>query len=185
MTLGVNRKKLEREPKFMEMLEAKAVGGLDTVLAAMRLSAEPIIQRFIAQYERIDPAWQRIVPWEAIAMLAGIKGRELLGAIIIALRSYSATEVKIAALTAHGQVTQATIQSAMQLGAAGVRDRQMIHQALGFLAVPKGQTINLNIPGSLDMPGAGDQLIQAEDIDMDDVFPDLTTTQKKLKLLHD
>jgi hypothetical protein len=118
-----------------------------------------------------------VVPWEAIALLAGIDGRHLLGAIILALREHSANEVKVAALTAHAEVTRATVSAALQ--PEGYRDRQMLHTALGFLAPPKGQTLNFNFPGSDDGRESNVE-IAAEDIDMNELFPDLMTTQKKM-----
>jgi hypothetical protein len=176
--LDVDLKKLEREPKFTEMLRHHSLGGLEQVLMAMRLASnDPIIAKFLERYDRISPAFQKLLPWEAVAQLAEIECRQLLGAIVLALREHSATEVKIAALTAHPTVTQATIKSAQLLGNDGVRDRQMIHQALGFLAVPKGQTINLNFP---EPEADASREIDPDDIDMNELFPDLTETQKLL-----
>jgi hypothetical protein len=57
----------------------------------------------------------------------------------------------------------------------------MIHQALGFLAPPQGQTINVNLPGFPGPEdGEEDRLIPAEEIDTNEVFPDLIVTQQKL-----
>lgn len=180
IALGVDRQKLEREAHLSEILSERSLGGLPVVLDAMRLSADPVIVRFIERYDQMNKSFKAIVPWEAVAQLAGLNVRELLGAIIVALRERSTIEVKIAALTSYPAVTQATVQSAMILGPDGVRDRQMVHQALGFLPTPKGQTINLNLAGAVE-PADANREVPAEDIDMEDLFPDLTTTQKLLE----
>src|SRR5215475_6511248 len=65
VTLDVDIKKLEREPKFMSILQQKSLGGLPQVLEAMRLSTDPTITAFIDRYDRMQPAFQEIVPWEA------------------------------------------------------------------------------------------------------------------------
>src|SRR5215471_734070 len=114
--LDVDLKRLEREPKFMSMLEHHSLGGLPQVLAAMRLSSDLIVMKFLERFDALNPAYQKIIPWEAVAQLAGIESRQLLGAIIIALREHSAMEVKVAALTAHPEITKATVSSAMVPG---------------------------------------------------------------------
>jgi hypothetical protein len=177
--LDVDLKKLEREPKFTEMLEHQSLGGLAQVIAAMRLSSDPILQRFLEYWDTVDPEFQEVLPWEAVAQKTEIDSRQLLGSIIIALRQHSAMEVKIAALTAHPDITKATVESALLPGNDGFRDRHLIHTALGFLAPPKGQTINFNMLGAQGSNEAED-VIDAEDIDMNEMFPDLTVTQRKM-----
>jgi hypothetical protein len=141
----------------------------------MRLSSDPVIQQFLARWDELNPDFKKIVPWEAIAQKLDMDPRQLLGSIIIALREHSTMEVKIAAITAHPHITHATVESAQVPGGDGYRDRQLIHTALGFLAPPKGQTINVNVGGELQ-----DELINAEDIDMNEMFPELTATQRKM-----
>jgi hypothetical protein len=159
----------------MEIIENAALGGPAQVLQAMRISVDPIVQEFLEHYNAMPPSYQKIVPWEAVALSAGIGVRQLLGAIILALREHSNAGVKIAALSAHTQITKVTVANALQPGEEGFRDRQMVHQALGFLAPPKGQTINFN----LDLPKPeGPREIDPEDIDMNEMFPDLMDTQK-------
>ena len=122
-----------------EMLEEV---GLAKVIEALRFSTDPIIIAFLKRYDGATKRDQAVLPMEAYALAAGIELRSLAGAILFALREYSALEVKIAALTAHAAITKAGIENA--LTPKGVKDREMIHSALGLLAPPKGQTINFN-----------------------------------------
>jgi hypothetical protein len=177
--LKVDRHRLAREPQIMEIIDNAAMGGRQKVLIAMRLSTDPIVQEFLDHHDNLPPSYQKIVPWEAIALIAGVGVRQLLGGIILALRQHSTAGVKIAALSAHTEITKATIANAMVPGQEGFRDRQMVHQALGFLAPPKGQTINFNFDRA---KADGVEEVEPEDIDMNDMFPDLTTTQSKSKL---
>lgn len=172
--LKVDLKKLEREPKFTPILEEHSLGGLKTVFRAMQLSGDPLIQRFVDQYHKLQPQQQEIVPWEAVAQLARLNTRELLGAIILALRYHSTLEVKIAALTAHATITHTTLRSATIAGKEGYRDRQLLHTALGFLP-SKGQP-----PMDLSADPENARQIAPEDIDMNELFPDLTRTQQKM-----
>jgi|SRR5215475_2791939 len=179
IALGVDRRKLESEPHLSEILGDRSLGGLPVILDAMRLSTDPVIARFIERYDQLNRHFKTLVPWEAVAQLAEVNVRELLGAIIVALRERSTIDVKIAALTSHGAVTQATVSAALLPD--GYRDRLMIHQALGFLSPPKGQTINLNLPGPSTEQVNSNREVAAEDIDMNDLFPDLTTTQRLIE----
>lgn len=175
LALKVDPRKLAREPKFTPILEEHALGGLPTVMRAMELSGDPLIQRFIDRYRTLKPEHQAILPWEAVSVLAGIGTRELLGAIIIALRHHSTLEVKIAALTAHATITKATLRSATVPGPDGYRDRHLLHTALGFLPTKSAPPMD---SGS-GLPQEARQ-IAAEDIDMNEMFPDLTRTQQKI-----
>jgi hypothetical protein len=175
--LGISTEKLKQVPKITELLKHNRMGGIHVVLAAMRFSTDPLIEHFLERWDELPPEFQQIVPWEALAQRSQIDVRRLLGAIVLALREHSATQVKLAALMAHPDVTEATVRVAMLPDARGYRDRQMIHQALGFLAPPKGQTINFNFAKPED---DSEREVPAEDIDMNQLFPDLVTTQRKL-----
>ena len=64
--------------------------------------------------------------------------------MIFAMRGRSVDEVKVIALSWQAKVRAATVKTG--LNERGVRGRQMIHQALGFLAPPQGQTDHVNLP---------------------------------------
>ena len=112
-------------------------GGVPEVIATLRSSKDSTIVRFLKTYDAADKRDQAIVPIDAFALQAGVDIRKLLGASILALRQYSATEVKIRAITAHPEIARATIQNALKPN--GCRDRLTIHKALGLLG-PPGQT---------------------------------------------
>jgi hypothetical protein len=136
---------------------------LPFVIETMRASSEPMIRGFLKNYDAVSAQDRKVLPFEAYAVKSGLDLAHLLGVLLMAIRERSAPTVKSA------------------LKQSGYRDRQMLHQALGFLATPKGQTINVNLPGFPGPEdGAEDKLIPPEEIDMNEAFPDLMVTQAKL-----
>src|SRR5215831_14263951 len=123
--MNVDRDVLEQSTVGLTDILNKAEGGIPAVLQAMRFSTDPTIGEFLGKYDAAGVRDRRIVPFEAFAIQAGVDIRQLLGAIILALRDHSATEVKITALTSHAAVTKATVENALK--PSGYRDRQMIH----------------------------------------------------------
>jgi hypothetical protein len=175
--LGVDPAEVKPRIGLLSDVLNDAREGVAGVIRAMRMSGDPMIVAFLKQYDGVSEVDRKRLPIEAYAIAAKLDLTRLLGAIMLALREQSANKVKMIALTAHPHVTRASVKYALKEN--GVRDRQMVHQALGFLAPPQGQTINVNLPG-FPGPEDGEKLIRAEDIDMNEVFPDLITTQRKL-----
>lgn len=178
IALDVDREALARAPQLSPVL-AMAKGGLPEVLEAMRLSADPSIRAFIERYDALSEPHRRILPWEAVAILAGVDIPQLLGATILALREHGANIVKVIAITNHPDTVRARIKNAKLPG--GVKDRNALDTALGFLPRPKNT--NIIIPparqaSTIDPEG---EAIDPDEVDTDDVFPDLGETQKMLE----
>lgn len=182
IALDVDRQALAQAPQFTKVLEV-AKGGLPVVLEAMRLSTHPTICLFVEKYDSLSEHYRKILPWEAIAIMAGVDIPKLLGATILALREHGANMVKVIAITNHPDTVLARVRQAKK--PSGVRDRNALDTALGFLPRPKNT--NIIIPPARHTPDPADATeipvnseIDPDDIDMDDLFPDLTETQKLL-----
>lgn len=128
-------------PRITPMLE-EAEGGLAQVIEALRASDEEDAQAFIKKYDELSDSDRDRVSIEAIAVAAGIRVIDLLGAATKALFAQGETVAAILSSTARPQVTKKTIQMALQ--DKGVRDREMFHTATGFLPIPKGTLIMNN-----------------------------------------
>ncbi len=173
--LGIDEQELQRTPRLTEICR-EAHGGLDAVIRAMRLSFDPSVEAFLREYDAAHPQDREIVPWEAFAMLARVDIRQLLGAIILALREQSVQMVKVIAITSHPATMRARVQSAMWPGPDGVRDRNALDQALKFLPTSKGTTF-ITMPGGTVINTDHEQDAETE-VDPEDLFPDLAVTQK-------
>ncbi len=164
-----------RAPQITAILDDAEV-DLETLLKAMRFSSDPNIEAFLQVYDEASDTDRRILPMEAFALMADVNITQLLGAMIIALRDQSASVVKIIATAAHPSVIRASIKNALKPG--GVKDRNAIHTAMRLLPVSKGATIIMPHVGQL--PGGGVVEIEGDDVNVDELFPNLETTQKML-----
>ncbi len=156
----------------------------------MRFSKDVLIVETLAKYDSLKPSERASIPLEACILACGIDVQALLNAIMIELRNYSASIVKAKAFSSHPEIMQTTIDRAN--GPTGFQDRKLIHTALGFLPQPKGTTFIGNLKlnkGIGDSESAGELEENADDIDIDYVFPDINLTQERLgsgtKLLSD
>lgn len=136
--LGVTKEQMVGVPRITYMLE-KAEGGLEQVIEALRASDEEEAVAFIAQLDDLSDSDRNRVSLEEIATAAGIRTIDLLGTATKALFQQSQTVAAIITATGHEGVVKKSLQMALQ--DKGVRDREMIHTATGFLPVPKGTVI--------------------------------------------
>ena len=143
----------------------------------MRFSEDPSIEAFLDVHDRSSRLDQRIVPWEAYAVLAEVDIIQLVGAIVLAMRQHSVNLVKVLAMSNHPETVQTRIEQAKTPD--GWRDRDALDRALGFAPVPKGQTINFNF-GELDEDTPKERGIESGEVDVDYLFPSLGETHKQI-----
>lgn len=172
-------------PRITYMLE-KAEGGLEQVIEALRASDEEEAIAFIAKYDDLSDSDRARVSIEEISVAAGVRTIDLLGVATKALFQQSQTVAAIITATGHEEVVKKSIQMALQ--DKGIRDREMIHTATGFLPVPKG-TVILNQKTQIANFGGksgeeGDDVPDAPESDdlpsMDDDILALQKTSRKL-----
>ncbi len=165
-------------PKLSAILE-ESKGGLDAVLDAMRFSNAPTIVAWLAAYDAADDWERRHMPWEGWSLVAGVDPMRLLADIMFALREGSVNLVKILAITNHPDIMRARIKQAKR--PEGERDRHALDTMLGALPTPKGPTF---IGKFYQAQGAGgpqdDAGVDPKDVDVNDLFTSLATTQKLL-----
>lgn len=171
----------------------EAEGGLPAVLDAMRFSGDPTILKFLKAYDSGNEIDHHLMPWEAWAVKARLDITTLLGSIMIAMRQQSVNAIKILSISTHPEVVRATVKNAMT--PKGFRDREVIHTAMGFLPRPKGATFIEKYYGGTvgdspgdgepragDTPPAGEPVVPArpDEMDVDDLFPNVEDTQQLL-----
>lgn len=172
--LGISPQTLSRAAPLTKIL-AEADGGIPAILETMRFAGDvPVIAKFLAVYDRSTAFDRDRLPLEAFALLGDIPIPELLGEILLALQRSSANLVKVIAFSNHPKTVQARVASALIPGPDGRADRDALDKALRFLPQSKGMTIVL--PPELH-PGQG---VSPDDVDTDQIFPDLKETQRLL-----
>lgn len=182
---GIRQAELLLAPEIEDLLGSMALGGLKTCLQAMRYSQDPIIVQFLEKFDKATGKERRDLHWQGFVLACGLDFRTFVGSVIMAVREYSVNQVKLLALTQHPEIMKARIANAKS--PKGVKDRDAIDTMLGALPSPKGATfINKQYiaPGK---NGAGkeepddDDTIDAEDVDLDTLFPPLQDTQKLIE----
>jgi hypothetical protein len=187
--LHVSEEAVAAAPQITPLLK-QADGGLKQVIGAMRMAQDEVISAFFRKYDSIPVGDRERVPFEAIALAAGVDINHLLGSIMLALQAQAVNTVKIIAMTSHPKITAARVKYGLK--PSGERDRTALDTAMGFLPSPKAPTfIGKAIFGSgknaMNEQGAGngdedDEITTAEgnDLDLDRLFPPANLMQEKL-----
>ncbi len=170
---------LARAPKFQAML-SEADGGLPAVIDCMRYSEDPGIIAFLKRYDAGTDEDREIIPWEAWAVKAKLDISKLLGAILFALRQQSVQIVKILAISNHPATVRAQIEQAKR--PEGFKDRNALNVALGFAPSAKGPANigNSFAAGIVEEEPEETDTNMPGDVDVEDLFPDISQTQRLL-----
>lgn len=171
--LGVDEAALRAAPDITSLLK-QTVGGLKAALAAMRFSRDESVVEFLEKYDGVPDRDRKALSWEAIALAAEVEPALLLGSAILAIQAHSANAVKIIALSNHPEITRKRVEFGKLAG--GVRDRDALDTALGFLPQAKGSTFIINPGAKVEPKGDAEE----EEDDLDHLFPSLSETQEKL-----
>lgn len=147
-------------------------GIVSQAIDALRFSDDPVAVSFLAAYDEIpvgdrDQLLNSSLLLEAAALKSGVNCNELMGALIFSFRTAQAQKSGIMAMAEHPSVLRSTIWNSYL--PAGVQDRRMIHEAVGFLPTPKGMSLNLNFPQA--------EKKEESSPDVNDVFPMITEKQ--------
>lgn len=141
---GVRESELAKAPSITPLLES-ALGNWHKAINVLRFSSDGSATNFLSTYDSLPQDDRDRVPIEAICIRAGVDPVALLGATLMAARQLSAQESALIAITEHPGVVKATAYFA-RMG-SGSKDREMLHQAVGFLPTSKGTTMNVNLLG--------------------------------------
>lgn len=166
---GIKPSQVEIAPNLTSYFPNKKL-----VIESIRFSQESVVADFLKVYDSTPACDRKQISFEAIALKARVDFSALLGAMMFSFRDMQRNKSALIAMEAHPDVVAKTAKFAKER--KGVQDRKMIHEAVGFLPTPKGQSINLNFPGSKDEgPEAGEQTAP----EVDELFPMITNRQEK------
>lgn len=165
---GIKPSHIETAPNLTSYFPNKKL-----VIDAIRFSQEPAVVDFLKVYDSTPVCDRKQISFEAIALKARVDFNALLGAMMFSFRHMTKTKSALIAMEAHPGVVAATAKFAKK--AKHVQDRKMLHEAVGFLPTPKGQSINLNFPGTeKEAPDSG----EAGSPEFDGLFPLITKKQE-------
>lgn len=137
--LGLDKDSLDGVPIITPILK-ESEGGIPEVIECLRGSSDPIAQSFVAKYDTVaksDLANGRI-RIEHVAVAAEIDTPDLLAIATKAIFTAKKTTSALKLASAHPKLVAKSIQMGLQ--DKGVRDREMMHSAIGFLPQSQNTT---------------------------------------------
>ncbi|HEY1897826.1 MAG TPA: hypothetical protein VGG62_16215 [Terracidiphilus sp.] len=152
-----------------------AMGSMRKAIQVLRFSADPAVVSFFETYDTIPQGDREYLPIEAIAFKASVSPVALLGAILLASKTVRGQQSALMAINAHPALLKKTIKYAGM--PEGSKDRQMLHQAVGFLPSPHQGGVNMNVnllgppqyPQGIAAPEAAP--VTEEEISFESLFP--------------
>jgi hypothetical protein len=141
--------------------EVTAIIGRQTFLDTVSLAAQtddPCATAFWQTYQSISVADQRDLPFDEIALAAGVPAHELLGAAVRAAMRFGVPTGEMVYAAMAPRVVRQMMTSAMRIGGPDARgamlDRHKVLQHSAFLPAPHRQTIIVDAPSTADAKSA-------------------------------
>ena len=147
--LNVTEAQIERAPEIKSILDSALKHGKrgtsnKAITDYLRFSDDRQAISLLKVYDEMNKGDRDDVPIEAICLRARVDIPAILGITIMCARNTSAQESALTTIIEHPDVVRSTIDFAKSLPGAS-KDREMIHQAVGYLPTSKGQTISFNL----------------------------------------
>lgn len=177
--LGLKADSLEGVPIITHILK-ESEGGLPEVIECLRGCDDPIAQSFIEKYDSVaksDLSNGRI-RIEHVCVAAEIDTPDLLAIATKAIFNAKKVTSALKLASAHPKLVAKSIQMGLQ--DKGVRDREMMHSAIGFLPqsqnttnffkikvqhlTPGSQEKEIEMPVSEDLPAMDDDIIGLHEV---------------------
>jgi len=144
--MEITAEQVANAPKIEHLF--RRIGGRVAALRYLESSEEPEAEAIIKLCRKLPKYWVRQIPLEAYALAVKISTGRLFGLIAQELMDESEKVVELLTRARHPEVVQKTIQ--MALKPSGVKDRQMLHKATGFLPTPKNSFTLINNRAHID-----------------------------------
>lgn len=154
--------------------------GKKLALKAMRFSDDPMSKAFMEKYDSLGERDLQSLPFQAIALAAGLDVKHLWGEMMLAIREHSVNAVKIIAVAAHPVITKKRVEFAKTPG--GFRDRDKLDEMLGAIKSPAGSTFINKFFAATNNPMPEDEEQASEIVDdLEYMFPDSSVMQEKVQ----
>jgi hypothetical protein len=187
--LKVKPEQLEKAPPITPLLK-DAFGGLPTVMEAMRFSGDEVVTAFLKKYDSIPSGDRDNLPWEAIAISAGINLNHFAGSAMLATANYCGNKSKLIIVTNHPEITKKRVEYALLAG--GEKDRYALDVMAGAMPSAKGPVFigkasfgasdsGITRKGEVvDEEATTATAVFGVDDDLDELFPPASAMQDKL-----
>lgn len=121
---------------------AQVAGGIKGVIEALRGDDSPDSLRFVEKWDSITPHDHRIIPLEAVCVLAEITPRRLIELVSGALAVQGDEDTKLIVASYKPKIVAKTAKLA--LTTLGEKDREMFHKHTEFIPRPSAPSINVD-----------------------------------------
>ena len=138
--LGIKAADLEASPRITHLF--KGIGGQDKIFEYLSGSEEPDARKLMELRSRLNRSQREATPFEAYCVAAVIPVKKVFGLIAAEAMDQEEKAKQLLFRVKHSEVVEATIENA--LGPFGAADRRMLHQAAGFVPVPKNSVTHIH-----------------------------------------
>ena len=138
--LDISQPQLDACPKIEHLF--RNIGGTPRVMEYLAGSEEPEARAILTVAAKLTGEQAKAVPFEALCLAAGIPTKKAFGVIAAEVTDQASRAANLVAVAARADVVKATVDNA--LTPFGDADRKMLHQAAGFVPVPKNSVTHIH-----------------------------------------
>jgi hypothetical protein len=173
--------------------EATKFIGRKKFIEAVYLSAQsqdPVGVAFWQIWQTLSDREQNVVPFDEVAMVAGVHPNELMAAAVSAAMLINSQTSEMVYAAFAPRVVRQMMKSATRIGGPHAQiamlDRHKVLQHGGFLPSPHGQTINVNANANAESKAAAAAVTSSDASvpsfldDMEDLHPAKDRVQRRL-----
>lgn len=146
--------------------------AIERVIGFLRFSEDPAALAIVESWDTANPGDRRYFSIEMLCVKTEVNPLQVLGATIHAARQVMAQESALRTIMEHPEVVESTIKFAKALPGA-FKDREMIHQAVGYLPTSKGMSMNVNLMGGNPQFSKQEEEGEDDDESFASAFPSL------------
>lgn len=150
---GIDPNVVMSMPKISPFI-ARIPGGWEFVLDCLRASSDATARQFLKYYD--DPTLPLYVrahlPVEAFCLLASITPEALMNTIIVQAQVHGIQMARLVAAVHFPKVIQTSVDEAAK--PEGIADRELQMKHAGFLPMPKGSQVSVNVNASANAQSA-------------------------------
>jgi hypothetical protein len=132
--------------RLAKAIKVKGVSIPRDPLYYLRASDDNAVQRVLAARDAIPFGYSRLLPWEAFCAKAEVSPLRLVQAMTDVCRVMAKQFATVIASVNHPAVVEKSVEVA--LTDEGVKDREMLHKAAGFLPTGSQQPVSVTVNSS-------------------------------------
>ena len=157
--LGIQPEQLLSMPQITPMLEGlsknlKSRGLPEDPFFYLNTSSDPDALKLMVIYRSAIPSMKAVVPLEAFCLAAAVDPNSILDSIVSAISRANTINSTVRISASQPKVVDAMVDSAMEPGIEGYKDRELHMKVSGLYPMPKGNRTTVNVNNTANASAA-------------------------------